>query len=236
MSEGTSTPATVSDSRLKIQAFEKPDYSGSPVKDAEFVVMFNPDSYSKKFEAEYEAAQPQGSTNSPQVFKRIKPREMTLEFVIDGTNAAKTLDTETVEKKVESFRKTCVDIVGSIHRPYYLYLVWGDLYLYCILKSADVKYSLFNKEGKALRAKISATFAENEADKTRERREGKESPDLTHLRTVKAGDTLPLMCYNIYGDSTWYLQVAAVNGLTNYRKLVPGTQLVFPPIAKTTEE
>jgi hypothetical protein len=220
-----------SDTRLKIQAFEKADYSGSPVK--EFLVMFNPDGYSKKFEAEYEAAQGQGSSNSPQVFKRIKPREISLEFLIDGTNAAKTLDTASVEEKVDQFRKTCIDLVGTTHRPYYLYVVWGDLFLYCILKSADVKYSLFNKEGKALRAKISASFAENEADATREKREKKSSPDLTHLRVVKAGDTLPLMCYQIYGDSSWYPQVAAVNGLKNYRKLEPGTQLVFPPIDKT---
>jgi nucleoid-associated protein YgaU len=50
---------------------------------------------------------------------------------------------------------------------------------------------------------------------------------------VKTGDTLPLMCYRIYGDTRYYLQVAAINGMGNFRKLIPGTEILFPPINKT---
>jgi nucleoid-associated protein YgaU len=58
----------------------------------------------------------------------------------------------------------------------------------------------------------------------------KSSPDLSHLVTVKAGDTLPLLCCNIYGSSVYYLEVARVNGLAHFRDLAPGMQLLFPPL------
>ncbi|HEU6454372.1 MAG TPA: peptidoglycan-binding protein, partial [Roseateles sp.] len=59
-----------------------------------------------------------------------------------------------------------------------------------------------------------------------------QSPDLTHKRVVKAGDRLPLLCNEIYGTPHLYLQVAAANGLDDFRNLAPGTQLFFPPLEK----
>ena len=50
------------------------------------------------------------------------------------------------------------------------------------------------------------------------------------VRTVIAGDTLDRLCHRIYGDPRYYLQVAEANKLGNFRKLVPGTTLVFPPL------
>ena len=47
-----------------------------------------------------------------------------------------------------------------------------------------------------------------------------QSPDLTHVRMVKAGDTLPGFCEQIYGDPRLYLKVAAANGLDPRRALV----------------
>lgn len=61
------------------------------------------------------------------------------------------------------------------------------------------------------------------------------SSDLTHYRTVKKGDTLPLMCYRIYGHSKYYWQIAKVNGLSNFRELQPDNELFFPPIEKVIQ-
>jgi nucleoid-associated protein YgaU len=63
--------------------------------------------------------------------------------------------------------------------------------------------------------------------------EDAQSPDVTHLRTVMAGDTLPLMCFRIYGDSRYYSEVAKVNNLDHFRRLQPGEALMFPPLEKT---
>ena len=98
------------------------------------------------------------------------------------------------------------------------------------MKSADITYTLFKSDGYPLRAKVKATFSENIEDTLRTAKEGKKSPDFTHQRIVKDGDTLPLMTYRIYGDDSYYLEVARINGLTNFRKLETGTIIQFPPL------
>lgn len=53
---------------------------------------------------------------------------------------------------------------------------------------------------------------------------------MTHIRKVTAGDSLPLMTHRIYGDPNYYLQVAKVNGLVNFRRLASNLDLRFPPL------
>ena len=50
---------------------------------------------------------------------------------------------------------------------------------------------------------------------------------------TQAGDTLPLMCYRIYGEPKHYLSIARINNINNFRSLEPGINLQFPPIDKT---
>jgi nucleoid-associated protein YgaU len=76
------------------------------------------------------------------------------------------------------------------------------------------------------------TFKEFKEEDLRVAEENNASPDLTHVRVVKDGDSLPLMCYRIYGDARYYMDVARTNGLVNFRSLTPGTKLVFPPFDK----
>jgi len=98
----------------------------------------------------------------------------------------------------------------------------------------NINFKLFNSDGKPTRAICKVTFTGSIEDNLRTAEERRESPDLTHYRLIKAGDTLPLMCYRIYGNSGYYLQVAQVNKLSNFRRLQPGTEIFFPPIEKNT--
>ncbi|WP_279384240.1 CIS tube protein [Geotalea toluenoxydans] len=155
---------------------------------------------------------------------------MSLTFFIDGTGAnGKKID---VQQKIEEFQ-IVTGYDGTIHRPHYLKVVWGKLQVKrCVLKSASIAYKMFQPSGIPLRAIITATFTDNSDDRTRQAMARDESPDLTHVRVVRVADNLPLMCNEIYGDPGYYLQVAVVNGLDNFRKLVPGTKVFFPPLEK----
>ncbi len=215
--------------KMKIEAFKEIDYKTSV---GEFIVMFNPASYSQKYEVEYEGSQGQGTTGSTQKFGKIKPQEYSFEFLFDGTGASS--DKKDVSEEIDKFLALTGRINSEIHRPLYLQISWGNLISKCVLKSADISYNLFKPDGYPLRAKVNATFAENIDDTLRTAEEGKNSPDLTHYRTVKEGDTLPIMTYQIYGDLSYYHDVAKVNNLNNYRKLEVGTMLMFPPIKQQT--
>ena len=212
--------------KMSIEAYKEADYSGEPVKT--FEVMFNPNTYSQKYEVNYDDAQGQGDSASKQVFGGIKPQDYTFDFLFDGTGtAAEKVD---VHEVIEDFLTITAKLDGEIHRPFYLKLSWGSLIVKCVLKSADVTYTLFKSDGYPLRAKVKATFTENIPDTERAAEERKSSPDLTHVRTVKQGDHLTLLSDRLCKDPAYYLQLAQVNGLTNFRRLAVGQVLRFPPI------
>jgi LysM repeat protein len=212
--------------RLKIESYRASDYSGNPVDT--FTVLFNPNTYSQKYEVVYHARQGAGDTGSPQVFGKIKPQEYNFELLFDGTGTA--IERKEVSTEIDKFLEIAGKHDSEIHRPRYLRITWGTLVSRCVLKSADITYTLFKPGGAPLRARMRAVFSENVEDTLRVAEERRNSPDLTHLHTVKAGEHLPMLADKYYGDASRYLQVADFNKLANFRRLEPGQQLVFPPI------
>jgi hypothetical protein len=214
--------------KVLIKAYEKPDYSGQPVD--EFAAFVNPNEITLSYEMEYDSSQGSGTTNSRMNFKKMKPGDMSLTFFIDGTGASG--NPADVQQKVEQFQKV-TGYNGNIHRPNYLKVVWGTLQVKrCVLKSASIAYKLFKPDGVPLRAVISANFTDNSDDQTRVALSQDQSPDLTHIRIVKAGDTLPALCFHVYGDPYHYLEVARANRIDNFRKLTTGVRIFFPPLEK----
>jgi hypothetical protein len=213
--------------KLLIKAYSSPDYSGEPA--AEFKVYFNPEEYTQVYDVEFVRQQGEGTTGSPVVFRKIKPQEYKLKLMFDGTGVSG--DKIDVYEKIQEFFKVA-GYDGEIHRPRYLKLIWGKLESKCVLIKADVAYKIFKPDGTPLRAVMDATFTENVDDTTRTAEANDRSPNLTQVRVVKEGDTLPLMAYKIYGDESMYLEVARVNRLNNFRNLTTGQRIVFPPIEK----
>ena len=214
--------------KLLIMAYTTPDYSGSAL--SKFESYVNPNEITLSYEMEYDSAQGSGTTKSRMSFKKQKPGDLSLTFFIDGTGAnGQQIDVQTA---VEKF-KTVTGFNGDIHRPNYLIVNWGTLEVNrCVLKSASIAYKMFRPNGIPLRALITAVFTDNSDDKTRVAVEQKKSPDLTHLRVIKAGDNLPTLCGQIYGNPRLYLRVARANGIDDFRNIPPGTQVFFPPLEK----
>jgi nucleoid-associated protein YgaU len=214
--------------RLLIKAYETPDYSGEPV--GEFQAYVNPGEITLAYEVEYDSAQGSGTTGSRMDFKKVKPGDLSLTLFLDGTGAnGRPAD---VQEKVEQFQAT-TGYNGRIHRPNYLKVVWGTLPVRrCVLRRASIAYKLFKADGVPLRAVITATFTDTTDDQTRVALAQDQSADLTHVRIVAAGDTLPALCHRVYGDPFLYLSVARANGLDHFRNLAPGTRILFPPLEK----
>lgn len=224
--------------KMVIEAYTNPGCSGEPAD--KYEVMFNPTTVSRKYGVEYHDRQGPGDSGSPQIPNKIRPSQFSFEFVIDGTGAVadgsstkKVGDPshkKDVEKEVKDFLTVTGKYQSELHRPYYLKISWGSFIWLCVLSFAEVTYTLFKPDGDPLRARIKATFEEQKEDPLRVAEEGKKSPDLTHVHTVQAGDSLSLLCQRYYGDPGRYLQIAQYNGLKNYRRLEPGLRLQFPPI------
>jgi hypothetical protein len=214
--------------RMIIDAYTQPDFSGTPV--GRFEAYVNPNELTIAYEIEYDQAQGSGTTKSRMNFKKVKPGDLSLTFFLDGTGAnGRPLD---VQKKVDEFQ-TVTGYNGNIHRPNYLKIGWGTLTVKrCVLKSASIAYKMFRPDGVPLRALITAAFVDSEDDQTRVALSQDQSPDLMHVRLIKAGDSLPRLCNEIYGDPRLYLAVAAANGLDAFRSLAAGSRVFFPPLEK----
>lgn len=198
-----------------------------------FEALINPESYTLEYKVKTSDGQGQGTSGAQAKYEFTLPEELTFEFLFDNTGIidGKRND-KGVSEEVDRFRKLLTGYQGKSHEPYHLKLVWGSLIFTGRANELALTHKLFNPDGQPIRTVAKVKFKKSIEDKKRALKEDKKSADLTHRRTVKGGDTLPLLCYQIYGDPKHYLEVAKANGLDNFRKLVPNTGLLFPPIDK----
>ena len=190
-------------------------------------ISVNPETYARKFTTKEKQTNPQ-KVNGVLEYEKVVEFVETLSFDLwlDGTGIIP--NSKAVQDDVDWLEKNLSRYDGEIHGTRYVTIVWGPLNFECQLKSLDIQYLYFNQNGVPLRAKASVSFEKTTDDisTTRDRK----SPDLTRMHTVQAGETLPLICYRVYKDPTFYIQVADANGLTHFTNIEPGQQIYLPPL------
>ncbi|MFH1120014.1 MAG: LysM peptidoglycan-binding domain-containing protein [Bacteroidota bacterium] len=224
--------------KMLILAFsdsEKAENGGLKEADDVFEALINPEGYALSYKLKFsEGAQGQGTSGTQLKYEYTEPEEITFEFLFDNTGIIDGKPRASVSDDLKRFREVVIDYKGDAHEPRHFKLVWGENSIFKgRVTELSINYKLFRPDGTPIRAAATVRFKSSIEEQIRAARENNSSPDLTHVRKVKAGDTLPLMCYGIYGDPGYYLQVAAANGISSFRSLKPGTDLFFPPIEKT---
>lgn len=233
--------------KLKIKAYRDAKFRNE-VSNGEFTTLLNPEKYIFKYKVEQNGKQASGTSSSSPKYNRTLPEDLDLEFIFDRTGVLMNYGDHTTSKDdklsvdkgvgidddIRNFKRVVFDYNGDEHKPNYLVISWGTLLFKGVLTEMDITFKLFSHEGKPLRATAAAKFKGSIEDVLRVAKENNSSPDLTHVRIVKQGDTLPLMTHHIYGDSKYYLEVAKVNKITNFRKLRVGQKIYFPPIEKVS--
>lgn len=235
----------------QVNADDKPELSDA--EEDKYMVQVNPESYQINYQVNYDRRAAHGNSGSEAKYAGTSPPTLEFDFLFDGTGVipppAGPLDNVPfagavadllsgsdeydVMTELQKFAKVVYDYSGDQHRPRQVQITWGKLVFEGVLSSLQINYKLFKPDGLPLRAEAKAAFDGSISDMLRENKEKNNSPDLTHVRTVIAGDNLPWMTYKIYGDSNYYLEVARVNKLFNFRKLREGNPLFFPPVDKT---
>lgn len=223
--------------KMNVIAYQKSDFTSEVGR---YSVYINPASYSQTYCVKYNDNQTQGSPGGSPDFNRIPADTVELELVFDGTGVVPSplpglmpFTDDGIAEQVSKFKNLVFTYNGNIHSPNYLKLSWGTFLFKCRLSKLSMTYTLFKPDGTPLRARAKGTFLGYNDEVELALKARMSSPDLTHVRTVQAGDTLPLMCFRIYGTSTLYLQVAQVNGLADFRRLTVGSKLLFPPLKES---
>jgi hypothetical protein len=221
--------------KLKIIAFKDPKREVPLGKDKEFEVMFNPATYTQTHAIPWATQKTINASQPTKKYTGSCSNELSLDLVLDGTGVTEMglLDgpPKTVAERLEQFFATTIRYNGDIHEPNYLRVKWGPLEFDCRLSKATIKYTTFDPGGNPLRAELSVALLSDIAVEKRNKIDDKKSPDVTHARVIRSGDTLPLLTKSVYGSSARYLDVARWNGLDDFRSLIPGQKLFFPPLA-----
>lgn len=237
--------------KMKIIAYTDKNFSLKRPDVEPYEVLINPEHYSITYGTASSDQTAQGSSEVRSAFRNRLAQTLTFKFLFDGTGVIKkdqgllaglasglaipglNAGPPDVAKMLSDFKKVVYDYDSTTHQPPFVQLQWGLLLYNCKLTNMTVSFKLFKPDGTPLRAEADCTFEGVIDEEKLAGIENRQSPDLTHIRTVKEGDTLSLMCYREYGDSKYYYQVAKFNGLTNFKTLVPGTTLLFPPLSNT---
>ena len=219
--------------KMSILAYSKRTLTGK--EDDRFDVPINPENYSRNVKLKYDQTQGLGAQGNNEEYLSTDPETIKFEFIFDntGTIMGNTLDGTPVADQIEHFLRVTTKLNNGRHCPYLLKIIWGDLSFSCQLNDVAINYTLFNPAGEPIRAKLAATFKEYLHPVKRVQKEDKSSPDLTHLRQLKEGDSLSLLTVDIYNDKKFLLQVAKINGLSSFRNVRTGQQIYFPPIKKS---
>ncbi|MEI6651143.1 MAG: LysM peptidoglycan-binding domain-containing protein [Chlorobiaceae bacterium] len=223
--------------KMLILAFsdsQKAESGGKKEADDFVEALINPETYTLNYKLKFsDSGQGQGSSGKQLKYEYTEPEEISFEFLFDNTGIIDGKPRDSIADDLKKFRQVLLEYKGDAHEPRHFKLVWGKNSIFKgRVTEASFTCKLFKPDGTPIRASAKVTFKSSIEEQKRAAKEDKKSADLTHIRKVKAGDTLPLMCYMIYGDPKYYLAVASANGLSNFRSLLPGTDIVFPPLEK----
>ncbi|QRR00611.1 CIS tube protein [Dyadobacter sandarakinus] len=215
-----------------------------------FELPINPEQYQRQFKIRYlNPSEIGGSKKKAEAqFSSVEPEVLDLKFTIDGTGivpipkqaidavsqafAAMDGDAQVafVTAKLAQLELVVYGIQDESHRPPFIILNWGKLVFVGTLLEMNQNYTLFHSSGLPLRVDVNLKIQQFILPAAAAAAMSLLSPDLTRQREVKASDTLLNLCTTIYEEPDYYLEVARINGLTNFRKLKPGSALLFPPV------
>lgn len=216
--------------KLKITAYEDETFR---TEIGSLEVQVSPKDYQGKKSIKYNVGKEQGQNVQSPLFAGYKNEVLNIEVPIDCTGAIEgTKQSDTVKKKVKALEDLVYNYNSSKHQANFVELAWGTLIFKGRLQDMSTTYTLFAADGQPLRAKVKLSFIQFVSRKEADKLANRQSPDVSHRIVIKAGDSIAALCQKIYGDSTLVDEVAAFNGLSGFRKVTPGTELLFPYLQK----
>jgi Contractile injection system tube protein len=220
-----------------------------------FEVQINPESISRSFSIKYNEPDTKGTPGTELQFDKVNPEELELRFIMDGTGvvAQSTMPSADligsvmnalpadaqgayVPVRVAQLQAAVYDFKDESHRTPFLLVQYGKLVFMGLLLDMSINYNLFSPDGIPLRAEITLKLKAHTPFKDSMALLSLLSPDLSRHHMVVAGENILRICDDVYDDEKYYLEVAKANKLTNFRNLQPGTQLILPPIDKTSKK
>ncbi len=119
---------------------------------------------------------------------------------------------------------------GATNRPPICSFHWGNSWSFKgVVTRAKLDFKLFTNQGMPVRAQADVTMTQVEQEGTYPSQNPTSGgPGTRASRLVQPGDTLDLIAFQVYGDSSLWRLLAQANKLENPRALRPGERLIVP--------
>lgn len=198
-------------------------------------VQFNPAEYSLQEATDYTSI-PRRISDSPVLnFAGGKTSKLKMSLYFDTYKIQGTVpdllsgeQEQDVSEQVQKVVDLC-RIHGETHGPPRVSFVWGSLSFAGVVNNVTSTYTMFDKSGKPLRAKVDIIFLGLPVFDG-SKRSPFESPDRTKIRILSEDESLWNMAYKEYGDVGKWRHIAKANGIMDPLEIPVGTVLKVPAI------
>ncbi len=148
------------------------------------------------------------------------------------------MNQESTPKADVKVNKLFEDIIGLLkykpeeHEPPMIGFIWGrHLNFAGKLVSSSADYTMFDRDGTPVRAKVSLSIVGEEVEYVQNRSEyPNESPDRTKHRMLRYGDSIFTLANEEYGDPAYWKIIAKANNILNPRMMEQVLRLKLPSI------
>jgi hypothetical protein len=197
--------------------------------------MFNPTEYRLNRSVTVNNADSTGAVGGNSEYLGTGPLTLSMELFFDDFSSAKGDVTPKIHKL---FAWQVPDGSGA---PPLVLLDWGAnptlKGFKGVLKDVSATYTVFNKSGTPIQAKVSITLEEGHSNPpAKAAAEMGANPtshatDARRVHVVVEGDTLASIAYNEYGEPGYWRALAEVNGIDDPLRVRPGANLLIPSAA-----
>lgn len=191
---------------------------------------FNPFEYTITKSNSYEEKAKNKSDVPHAEFKKAGAQKLKLSLIFDTYEDKGDVSEVTTKlwKLMEVKTRPEGDETKKIPPPHVAF-EWKGFKFVSVITNMTQKFTLFDKNGTPVRAKVDITFLQDQDPG----KHGNQNPTsgggpIERVHKVIGGDRLDVIAAQVYGDSTKWRMIAERNGITNPFKLNVGTLLAIP--------
>lgn len=201
--------------------------------------VFNPSSLTLGASNRWQSDETPGKGPPNLFFSGSDPGTFSTELVFDTTDTGDPVTAHTTKlldlMKVDA-RLPGHDPKRNRGRPPWVRFHWGDLHSFkAIIDHLDVNFTYFASTGVPLRARVTLSLTQFEAEDTRAAQNPTSGTPHPHrVHQVHVGETLDRIAARYYGAATKWRAIADANNVTDPLRLEPGTLLAIPELPART--
>jgi hypothetical protein len=185
-------------------------------------VLFNPTDLSVDRSSHYASMPVPGLSMPILQYIRGESDILSLELFLDRTDQGQDVSSDV------ALLENLVHIDSTLHAPPVIQFDWANFSFTGVVASVRERMTLFSEDGRVLRARLSLSIKSYKSAEVQLRDLKLSSPDRSHVRVLREGETLAHIANEAYGDPRMWRTIARANNIERPRFIAPGTPLRVP--------